>query len=106
MTPADRLQHAVVAFEAADLRSGYYPHIGEPCDAVDEVARHACREAWSPHQKPYFGDLARQVDRCLPRGVVHCPRFCTCTRARALWGLTRNLRKPRNTANPTPSLHF
>src|SRR5260370_36460898 len=34
--------------------------------------------------------------------------FCTCTRARALWGLTRNLRKPRNTAKcfPTPSLHF
>jgi hypothetical protein len=30
------------------------------------------------------------------------------TRARALWGLTRNLRKPRNTAKclPTPSLHF
>jgi hypothetical protein len=29
-------------------------------------------------------------------------------RARALWGLTRNLRKPRNTAKclPTPSLHF
>jgi hypothetical protein len=28
--------------------------------------------------------------------------------ARALWGLTRNLRKPRNTAKclPTPSLHF
>src|SRR5260370_408782 len=32
--------------------------------------------------------------------------FCTCTRACALWGLTRNLRKPRNTAKclPTPSL--
>src|SRR5260221_14308466 len=29
-------------------------------------------------------------------------------RARALWGLTRNLRKPRNTAKclPTSSLHF
>jgi hypothetical protein len=36
------------------------------------------------------------------------PLFCTCTRARALWGRTRNLRKPRNTAKclPTPSLHF
>ena len=33
--------------------------------------------------------------------------IATC-RARALWGLTRNLRKPRNTAKclPTPSLHF
>src|SRR6266478_5471796 len=35
-------------------------------------------------------------------------RVSVDVRARALWGLTRNLRKPRNTAKclPTPALHF
>jgi enoyl-CoA hydratase/carnithine racemase len=38
---------------------------------------------------------AREI-AALPAGAVALSLF-RCTRARALWGLTRNLRKPRNT---------
>ena len=39
--PADRLQHAVAAFEAGDLGLRHHLDVGEALDAVDEVARHA-----------------------------------------------------------------
>ncbi len=51
---------------------------------------------------------ARRALRRRFAGVTHWARVSVHVRARALWGLTRNLRKPRNTAKclPTLSLHF
>jgi hypothetical protein len=61
----------------------------------------ACEGSLTPGLTCAERPPVRTYNGLLPSKVQQC-------RARALWGLTRNLRKPRNTAKclPTPSLHF
>ena len=44
--------------------------IGQSGDAVDQIARHACRQVRAAHEQPDLGDLARQIDHRLARRIA------------------------------------
>ena len=58
-SPANRLQHTVIAFKAADRGARHHFDIGEAADAVDQITRHRLREIATAHQHPDFDALAR-----------------------------------------------
>ncbi len=68
--PADCLERPTAAFQGGDFGPRHNLHIGQPGDAVDEIARHARLEAPSAHDQPYFCGLTREVHRRLARGVA------------------------------------
>ena len=51
--PANRLEHAVAAFQCADLGLRHHLHVGEAGDAVHEIARHAGGQVAPAHDQPH-----------------------------------------------------
>src|SRR5271169_7262520 len=69
-TPADRLQHAIVAVQADNLGLRHDLDVGEARDSVDEIARHARLKIWSSNDEPDLGNLACQIDHRLARRIA------------------------------------
>ena len=68
--PAQRLQHAIATFEAADRRARHHFDIGETPDAINQITRHRRTEIVAAHQHPYLGGVTGQINYGLTGGVA------------------------------------
>ena len=70
VSPADRLHDAVATFEAGDFGTQQHFHVGEPADAIDQIAGHACGQIRAADDEPDLGGLTGQIDGCLARRIA------------------------------------
>src|SRR5262249_50794621 len=70
IAPAHRFQVARLPLERTDFSAGDQLDVRLRGDAIDEIARHARRQARAAHQQPDLTHLARQVYRGLTGGVA------------------------------------
>src|SRR5947209_17572988 len=69
LPPADALQ-AIAALERVDLRAHAQRHVRAVLDSLDEIARHAVREAGTAHEHVDLRAALREKDGGLAGGVA------------------------------------